>query len=337
MSISKVTFDKEFPQGLHQKILEAFVNDEGFALREKILRELHGIAVIWVEKTAEQKGWKKSLEKGYGTRLVPFGGHCNKVVMKDGDIDVICITPNCVTFEEFFGSFVEELHQSSKVTKLKVVRGAKVPIIKLVYCNIEVDMCLAIVNKATIHSDIDLLQDEVFIGMDLTSCRSLNGLRETKELQKLIPDYKNYCSLLKIAKFWAKAQGIHCSAMGYLGGMALSVLVAKVCQLYPNASLCDLLRAFFDTFSNWDWPEPVLLLPLQGKDPFNLKPWNPKINRADTFHLMPIIKPCYPELNCASAVTSSTRTIITRAFTAGKSKEILEILQSCIPFPHNLP
>ena len=46
-------------------------------------------------------------------------------------------------------------------------------------------------------------------------------------------------------------RGIYSNALGYLGGVSWAMLVARVCQLYPNASASLLVQKFFLVFSKW--------------------------------------------------------------------------------------
>lgn len=104
--------------------------------------------------------------------------------------------------------------------------------------------------------------------------------------------------------------------MGYLDGVSLTVLVARTCQLYPNAAAATLVQKFFLVFSKWEWPEPVLLLnpppiiPVVGFP----SPWDPRFNVEDRFHLMPILTPAHPQQNSARNVMSSTQTIMQEEF-----------------------
>lgn len=65
--------------------------------------------------------------------------------------------------------------------------------------------------------------------------------------------------------------------MGYLGGVSWAMLVARTCQLYPNAVAATLVHKFFLVFSQWKWPQPVLL---KQPDQVNLgfPVWDPRVS-----------------------------------------------------------
>ena len=46
-------------------------------------------------------------------------------------------------------------------------------------------------------------------------------------------------------------KGIYSNSLGYLGGVSWAMLVARVCQLYPNSAPATLLHKFFMVFSKW--------------------------------------------------------------------------------------
>lgn len=104
--------------------------------------------------------------------------------------------------------------------------------------------------------------------------------------------------------------------MGYFGGVSWAMLVARTCQLYPNAAAATLVHKFFLVFSQWKWPQPVLL-----KQPDNVNlgfpVWDPRIYTQDRYHLMPIITPAYPQQNSTFNVSSSTRRVIINEFKEG--------------------
>lgn len=77
--------------------------------------------------------------------------------------------------------------------------------------------------------------------------------------------------------------GIYSNALGYLGGVSWAMLVARTCQLYPNAAAAVLVHKFFLVFSQWKWPQPVLL-----KQPSSVNlgfpVWDPRVSNTNILH-----------------------------------------------------
>ncbi|CAG8772782.1 7817_t:CDS:2, partial [Acaulospora morrowiae] len=100
-------------------------------------------------------------------------------------------------------------------------------------------------------------------------------------------------------------------------GVAWAMLVARICQLYPNAIAGAIVSKFFRIMYKWEWPQPVLLKPIED-GPLQVRVWNPKcdimVYHGDRFHLMPIITPAYPSMCATHNVTQSTKKIIEEEF-----------------------
>jgi len=115
--------------------------------------------------------------------------------------------------------------------------------------------------------------------------------------------------------------GIYSNVLGFLGGVSWAILVARTCQLYPNAAPATLLEKFFLVFATWEWPHPVFLKDSDSQRadiPFLLDlVWDPRNRMSDRYHLMPIITPAFPEQNSTFNVTKSTRQVITNEFREG--------------------
>lgn len=74
-----------------------------------------------------------------------------------------------------------------------------------------------------------------------------------------VTKYRNYRITLKALKLWSKNKGVYSQIYGYLGGAGFSIMLAKICQLYPNYSPLQLLDRFFFIYSNWAWSIPVTI------------------------------------------------------------------------------
>lgn len=126
----------------------------------------------------------------------------------------------------------------------------------------------------------------------------------------------NIFYIIQTFSFSILEHGIYSNSLGYFGGVSWAMLVARTCQLYPNAVAATLVHKFFLVFSRWKWPQPVLL-----KQPDNVNlgftVWDPRINTQDRYHLMPIITPAYPQQNSTFNVSSSTSKVIQNEFKEG--------------------
>ena len=116
---------------------------------------------------------------------------------------------------------------------------------------------------------------------------------------------------------------LHVQVIGFLGGINWAILVARICQLYPNASPSMLISRFFRVYSQWKWPNPVILCHIE-EGPLGLPVWDPRRNFRERGHQMPIITPAYPCMNSSYNVSSSTRYVMIQEFTRGF--EICQVL-----------
>lgn len=98
------------------------------------------------------------------------------------------------------------------------------------------------------------------------------------------------------------------------------MLVARTCQLYPNATASTVVQKFFLVFSQWKWPHPVLLKPMEpaSSNALGFPVWDPRVTVSDRYHLMPIITPAYPQQNSTFNTSESTRQVMADQFNRGE-------------------
>jgi poly(A) polymerase len=169
---------------------------------------------------------------------------------------------------------------------------------------------------ARVPDDLELADNNILKNLDERCVRSLNGSRVTDDILRLVPNVNTFRIALRTIKLWAKCRSIYSNVMGFLGGVAWAMLIARICQLYPNACAASIVNRFFSIMSRWKWPQPVLLRPLED-GPLQVRVWNPKLYPADRSHRMPIITPAYPSMCATHNVTDSTRHIMMNEFKFG--------------------
>ncbi|XP_078714170.1 poly(A) polymerase gamma, partial [Lampetra fluviatilis] len=305
---------------LQEALQQLNVFEEVVELEQRlaVLGKLNHMVNRWVQDFAEAKELSPSIIENISAKICTFGsfrlGVHNKG--KHADIDALCVAPQHVDRTDFFTSFCELLKETNGVTSIRAVEDAFVPLIRFQFDGIEIDLLFARLNMQSIPKKLDLRNDNILRNLDIRCIRSLNGCRVTDEILHLVPNVETFRLALHAVKLWAKHHGLYSNILGFLGGVSWSMLVARICQLYPCATASTLLHKFFLVFSQWEWPKPVLL-----KQPefsrLNLPVWDPRVNPTDRCHLMPIITPSYPQQNSTYNVTVSSRAIVTAALREG--------------------
>ncbi|KAH0620384.1 hypothetical protein JD844_020774 [Phrynosoma platyrhinos] len=292
---------------LTQKLIETlkpfgvFEEEEELQRRILILGKLNNLVKEWIREISEIKNLPQSVIENVGGKIFTFGSYRLGVHTKGADIDALCVAPRHVDRSDFFTSFYEKLKLQEEVKDLRAVEEAFVPVIKLCFDGIEIDILFARLALQTIPEDLDLRDD---------SCRV------TDEILHLVPNIDNFRLTLRAIKLWAKRHNIYSNILGFLGGVSWAMLVARTCQLYPNAIASTLVHKFFLVFSKWEWPNPVLLKQPEECN-LNLPVWDPRVNPSDRYHLMPIITPAYPQQNSTYNVSISTRMVMVEEFKQG--------------------
>ncbi|XP_012790128.2 poly(A) polymerase beta [Sorex araneus] len=313
---------RDSDRALTQKLIETltpfgvFEEEEELQRRILILEKLNSLVKEWIREISESKSLPQAVVENVGGKIFTFGSYRLGVHTKGADIDALCVAPRHVDRSDFFTSFYDKLKLHQDVRDLRAVEEAFVPVIKLCFDGIEIDILFARLALQTIPEDLDLRDDSLLKNLDIRCIRSLNGCRVTDEILHLVPNIDNFRLTLRAIKLWAKCHNIYSNILGFLGGVSWAMLVARTCQLYPNAVASTLVRKFFLVFSEWEWPNPVLLKEPEERN-LNLPVWDPRVNPSDRYHLMPIITPAYPQQNSTYNVSVSTRMVMIEEFKQG--------------------
>lgn len=196
------------------------------------------------------------------------------------DIDTLVVVPKYVTREDFFERFPPLLMQmapAGSIEELTPVPDAFVPIIKFEYSGIAIDLIFSRLARPQVPIDLTLKDNTMLRGVEERDLRSLNGTRVTDEILELVPQQKVFKYALRAVKLWAQRRAIYANVIGFPGGVAWAMLVARVCQLYPHATSSTILDKFFRIIAQWPWPRPVLLKNIED-GPLNARVWNPKVD-----------------------------------------------------------
>ncbi|KAF8180149.1 Poly(A) polymerase central domain-containing protein [Pholiota molesta] len=293
-----------------------FESEEEAKTREIVLGRVAALVKRFVKRISMERGLSEAAANAAGGKIFTFGSYRLGVHGPGADIDTLCVVPKHVSREDFFETFEPMLKELEGATEVSAVPEAFVPIITCEISGIPLDFLMARLALSSVPDNLSLKDDNLLRSLDDRCVRSLNGSRVIDEILRLVPNVQVFRDALRCIKLWAQRRAIYSNVNGFLGGVAWALLVARICQLYPNAIAGAIVSRFFIIMYQWSWPQPVLLKQIE-EGPLQVRVWNPKLYPADRAHRMPIITPAYPAMCSTHNVTASTQMIITEEFKRG--------------------
>ena len=116
-----------------------------------------------------------------GGKIFTFGSYRKGVNGPSSDIDTLVVAPRHIDRQrDFFGVLAPMLKNTPGVTELTEVKEALVPVIKMKFEDVDIDMLFARVSLMTVGNDLELLDDNILRNCDIETIRSLNGCRVTE-------------------------------------------------------------------------------------------------------------------------------------------------------------
>lgn len=141
---------------------------------------------------------------------------------------------------------------------------------------------------------------------------------------------------LKSIKFWAKRSCSYGNSYGYCGGAASTISVRRICRLFPNATSHTISSKFFEIYSSWKLPSPVLLKTVIDSS-YSMNVWDPKIYPANKCHKMPVIVRVCPSISSTHNITNKIQCLImvelahgNELLTKGKDSATENLRKLCI-------
>lgn len=283
------------------------------------MQRLQKLLVQLVQEVGKRKGIAPEILKDAGGRVFTYGSYRLGVYGPGSDIDTLMVAPRHVTREDFFNYMPDMIRKATtpeELTELVPVPGISVPIIKLEIAGIPIDLIFCSLQIPSVKKELDLGDNNLLRGLNETDLKCVNGTRVTDRILDLVPQTRVFRIALRAIKIWASKRAIYGNVFGYPGGVAYAMMVARVCQLYPNATASVIVQKFFWLIKMWQWPSPIYLQQRE-KGPLGQPEWDPNVNPRDKHHLMPVITPAYPCMNSTHTITPSTKAVILRELERG--------------------
>lgn len=193
-----------------------------------------------------------------GPCIYTFGSYRLGVGGSHADIDTLCIGPRQIEISDFFGSLQSALRARPEVSSLVAVEGAYVPVMKLVrpkqrnkapnlvlkrggaplvqvFLGVDIDLLFARLATASVPRLLALGDDGLVAAMEEKSVLALNGARVVECMLRLVPQVDVFRVAVRLVKHWAQSRGVYGNVMGYPGGVAYAIMVARICQVSPSS------------------------------------------------------------------------------------------------------
>ncbi|MCQ2817012.1 MAG: nucleotidyltransferase domain-containing protein [archaeon] len=293
-----------------------FESREESRKREEVLNKINSIVKQAIKNLAIKKGLSEEESNEVGGKIFTFGSYRLGIVGPGDDIDVLCVGPNHADRKEFFDEmkslFEKEKEKEKEITELIPIPDARVPIIKIIFSGIHIDILVAKLNLKKIDDSLNSLQDDNLLKNCSKECiLSLNGCRVTNTILSLVPNDENFRLTLRAIKLWAKKRGIYSNALGYPGGVAWAILVAKICKMFPGLKPNKLIKRFFEIYSKWDWDKPVQINEIKKEVDFScpIEVW--KEDKKTCFN---ILTPAFPCQNTNANTSETTKRVMINEF-----------------------
>lgn len=303
----------------------SFESENATKKRVEVLSLFQKMVQEFVFTVSRKKNMSEGMARDAGGKIFTFGSYRLGVYGPGSDIDTLVVVPKHVAREDFFSVFEQILRKRPELEEITSVPDAFVPIIKIEFDGISIDLIYARLNVPRVPSDMNLEDKNLLKNIDEKDLRSLNGTRVTDEILQLVPKPTVFKHALRCIKMWAQQRAVYGNVFGFPGGVAWAMLVARICQLYPNAVSATIVEKFFTIYTKWNWPQPVLLKPIED-GPLQVRVWNPRLYPHDRQHKMPVITPAYPSMCATHNITTSTQKVIMKELERGA--EIMKEISS---------
>jgi poly(A) polymerase Pap1/uncharacterized protein (UPF0248 family)/2'-5' RNA ligase len=192
--------------------------------------------------------------------VVPVGSYALDVWTSSSDIDVLCIGP--FSSNTFFALASQRLRKAAAqgVKILRRVRANTGTMLEIEVQGIKMDLqyCPA---TSVAERWPDVLRtpasDPVW-SLSAQTLSKLKAIRDIDFLRRSVPDLATFRLAHRFIKTWAKSRGIYSARFGFLSGVQISILLARVHKLLARetgtlTSVEDLLTTFFTHYATFPW------------------------------------------------------------------------------------
>ena len=230
--------------------------------------------------------------------IVPAGSYALGVWTSASDMDILCIGP--FSASTFFALATQRLRKATTTTKgtVKILRRVKAnsgTMLELLVLGIKTDLQYCPAGSIAAHwphvlatsalGSSSATAPSIWSNLAPQTLAKLKAVRDLDYLARSVPDLAAFRVAHRFIKTWARARGIYSARFGYLGGIQISILLARVYKMLAygqfnynshsegkdrdedseaeisSVSVPDLLSTFFHHYAVFDWKNKMAFDP----------------------------------------------------------------------------
>lgn len=204
--------------------------------------------------------------------VVPVGSYGLGVWTTSSDIDCLCIGP--LTSKTFFSLAAQRLRKSHDrgIKILRLVKAQSGTMMELDVQGTKVDLQYASAPAIAQNWNVVLKLPGSHSVWSLSSqtLTKLKAIRDIDYIARSVPDIVKFRVAHRLIKTWAKKHGIYTAKYGYLGGIQIAVLLARIYKMLARRNaglaLADVLATFFNHYARFNWEDDLVFDPLFHKN-----------------------------------------------------------------------
>ncbi|KAK3306669.1 2'-5' RNA ligase superfamily-domain-containing protein [Chaetomium strumarium] len=194
--------------------------------------------------------------------VVPVGSYALDVWTSSSDMDVLCIGP--FSSNTFFALASQRLRraaaQGSKIRMLRRVRANTGTMLEIEVHGIKVDLqyCPAATVAERWPDVLRAPPSDPVWSLSAQTLSKLKAIRDIDYLRRSVPDLATFRAAHRAIKTWARSRGLYSARFGFLSGIQISILLARVHKLITRdesgaCSAEDLVATFFAHYAVFPW------------------------------------------------------------------------------------
>lgn len=199
--------------------------------------------------------------------VVPVGSYGLGVWTASSDIDCLCVGP--LSSKTFFSLAAQRLRKISDkgIKILRLVKAQSGTMMELDVQGTKVDLQYASAHAVAQNWNVALRLPggHPIWALHSQTLTKLKAIRDIDYIARSVPDIVKFRVAHRLIKTWAKKRGIYTAKYGYLGGIQIAVLLARVYKMLARqnagVSVADVLATFFNHYAHFNWEKDLAFDP----------------------------------------------------------------------------